>query len=196
VLAVRSAKGRPRSSIIALDHSPQEIMTPVRQACSQSPPLPQRWIDRDENVARSRTCQPCGERGFHAVAVHPEGSKERSPFHATRHVSAHERGPDERPRCRRQLANEVGKVFHGTRESLPIADYSYVRRFNNGTLNSQMSWATVFFVGEGSPENMTLHGSHDLDSGDEVGSVSAASATHATRIGHQFTRVGVTLTIG
>jgi hypothetical protein len=91
---------------------------------------------------------------------------------------------------------EVGKVFHNTRESLPIADYSYVRRFNNGTLNSQMLWATLFFVGEGSPENVTLHGSHDLGSGDEVGSISAASATHAARIGHQFTRVGVTLTIG
>jgi len=42
---------------------------------------------------------------------------------------------------------------------------------------------------------MTVHGAHDFNSGGEIGSVSAASAAHAPRIGHQFKRFVNTLTI-
>jgi hypothetical protein len=42
---------------------------------------------------------------------------------------------------------------------------------------------------------MTLHGSHDFNSGGEIGSVSAASSSFAAHIGKQFKRVVNTLTI-
>ena len=37
---------------------------------------------------------------------------------------------------------------------------------------------------------MTLEGAHDFNSGNETGSVSAASHTQAAHIGKQFTRTG------
>ena len=48
---------------------------------------------------------------------------------------------------------------------------------------------------ENAPENITLHGAHDFNSGGEIGSVSAASSTFAAHIGKQFKRVVNTLTI-
>ncbi len=45
------------------------------------------------------------------------------------------------------------------------------------------------------PENMTLHGSHDFNSGGEIGSVSAASPAFASHIGKQFKRVVNTPTV-
>jgi hypothetical protein len=57
-----------------------------------------------------------------------------------------------------------------------------------------MLWVTLFLKGK-PPQNMTLHGSHDFNSGAEIGSVSAASATFASHIGKQFKRVVTTLTI-
>jgi hypothetical protein len=59
-----------------------------------------------------------------------------------------------------------------------------------------MLWITLFFLGKQPPENITLHGSHDFNSGGEIGSVSAASTTYAPQIGKQFKRVVNTLTIG
>jgi len=61
--------------------------------------------------------------------------------------------------------------------------------------NTAMLWVTLFFEGEKPPENITLHGSHDFNSGGEIGSVSAASAAFAPFIGKQFKRVVNTLTI-
>jgi len=58
-----------------------------------------------------------------------------------------------------------------------------------------MLWVTLFFEGEKPPENITLHGAHDFNSGNEIGSVSAASTTFASHIGKQFKRVVNTLTI-
>ena len=55
---------------------------------------------------------------------------------------------------------------------------------------------TLFFLGGKPSENVTLLGAHDFDTGDEIGSVSAASSTFSAHIGKQFKRVGNTLTIG
>src|SRR3954469_13262489 len=54
----------------------------------------------------------------------------------------------------------------------------------------------VFFLKGKPPENMTLHGAHDFNSGGEIGSVSAASTSFAAQIGKPFQRVVDTLTIG
>jgi hypothetical protein len=79
----------------------------------------------------------------------------------------------------------------------PIATYSSVRRVDCGTteLKTSMLWTTLFFLKGKPPENITLHGAHDLASSSETGSVSAASPAFAAHIGKQFTRVANTLTI-
>ena len=89
---------------------------------------------------------------------------------------------------------EGGKVLEGERQ---VANYSSVKRVSCGTeqQNTAMLWVTLFFEGEKPPENITLHGAHDFNSGNEIGSVSAASTTFASHIGKQFKRVVNTLTI-
>jgi len=84
-----------------------------------------------------------------------------------------------------------------------VGDFSTVRRVSCGTeeQNTAMVWMTVFFLDERPPQNITLHGSHNFNSGEEIGSVSAASAAYATLIAKQFRRVPSsaklsTLTIG
>ena len=42
---------------------------------------------------------------------------------------------------------------------------------------------------------MTGHGSHDFESGGEIGSVSAASPAFASHVGKQFNHVVNTLTV-
>lgn len=54
---------------------------------------------------------------------------------------------------------------------------------------------TIFFLGSTPPETITVHGRHDADSDSATGSVSAASAGHAGRVGRRFTRAGDTVTI-
>ena len=78
-----------------------------------------------------------------------------------------------------------------------VANYSSVKRVSCGTheQNTAMLWITLFFFDKKPPENMTLHGSHDFNSGGEIGSVSAASGAFAAHIGKQFKRVVNTLTI-
>ena len=78
-----------------------------------------------------------------------------------------------------------------------VANYSSVKRVSCGTheQNTAMLWLTLFFLKGKPPENMTLHGSHDFNSGGQIGSVSAASAAFVVRIGRLFKRVGNTLTI-
>jgi streptogramin lyase len=79
-----------------------------------------------------------------------------------------------------------------------VANYSSVKRVSCGTTeqNTAQLWITLFFLGGKPPENITLHGAHDFDSGGQIGSVSAASSSFAAQIGKQFKRVGNTLTIG
>jgi hypothetical protein len=78
-----------------------------------------------------------------------------------------------------------------------VANYSSVKRISCGTeeQNTAQLWLTIFFFKSKPPENITLHGAHDFSSGDEIGSVSAASPAHATHIGQTFKRSGNTLAI-
>jgi hypothetical protein len=90
---------------------------------------------------------------------------------------------------------EGGKVLENGKH---VANYSSVKRVSCRTTeqNTAQLWVTLFFLGEKPPENITLHGAHDFDSGREIGSVSAASSAFSARIGKQFKRVANTLTIG
>jgi hypothetical protein len=89
---------------------------------------------------------------------------------------------------------EGGQVLQGKRK---VANYSSVKRVSCGTReqNTAMLWITLFFLKGKPPENMTLHGAHDFNSGGEIGSVSAASPAFAPHIGTQFKRVVNTLTV-
>lgn len=89
---------------------------------------------------------------------------------------------------------EGGKAFQGRQH---VANYSSVKRVSCGTheQNTAMLWLTLFFLKGKPPENMTLHGAHDFNTGNETGSVSAASSAFAPRIGRQFKRVVNSLTI-
>ena len=89
---------------------------------------------------------------------------------------------------------EGGKVLeHGKH----VANYSSVKRVSCGTVqqNTAQLWVTLFFLGCEPPENITMHGAHDFNSGGEIGSVSAASSAFSAHIGKQFKRVGNILTI-
>jgi hypothetical protein len=90
---------------------------------------------------------------------------------------------------------EGGKVLQKGRQ---VGNYSSVKRVSCGTnqQNTAQLWLTLFFLKAQPPENMTLHGAHDFNSGGEIGSVSAASTTFAAHIGKQFKRVVNTLKIG
>ena len=61
--------------------------------------------------------------------------------------------------------------------------------------NTAMLTTTIFVSGVQPPENMTLQGAHDFNSGNESGSVSAASGQFAAFIGHRFSRVQNTVRI-
>jgi len=89
---------------------------------------------------------------------------------------------------------EGGKAFQGRQH---VANYSSVKRVTCGTheQNTAMLWLTLFFLKGKPPENMTLHGAHDFNTGNEIGSVSAASSAFVPRIGRQFKRVVNSLTI-
>ena len=90
---------------------------------------------------------------------------------------------------------EGGKVLENGKH---VANYSSVKRVSCGTTeqNTAQLWLTLFFLGSKPPENMTLLGAHDFDSGGEIGSVSAASSAFSAYIGEQFERVADNLTIG
>ena len=62
--------------------------------------------------------------------------------------------------------------------------------------NTAMLRVTLFFLDKEPPENITLEGSHDFNSGSEMGSVSAASGGYGVHIGKQFQRIGDVVTIG
>jgi hypothetical protein len=92
---------------------------------------------------------------------------------------------------------EGGQVFQENRH---IADYASTKRVvtgGTGAQNTAMLTLTLFFIGQPQQptENMTCQGSHDFGSGDEIGSVSAASTTFSSYIGKQFKRSGTALVI-
>lgn len=90
---------------------------------------------------------------------------------------------------------EGGKVMEKDKH---VANYSSVKRVSCGTTeqNTAQLWLTLFYLGEKPPQNITLHGAHDFDSGGEIGSVSAASSAFSAHIGKQFKRAVNTLNIG
>jgi hypothetical protein len=91
---------------------------------------------------------------------------------------------------------EGGQVFFQEKEH--VANYASVKRVTfkgtdqNGQNTASVS-TTLYFLGANDPpQNITLEGAHDFSSGNETGSVSAASPTHASLIGKQYTRNGAT----
>lgn len=87
---------------------------------------------------------------------------------------------------------EGGAVMHGREH---VANYASTKRVTyQGTdqdgQNTAAVTITIFYLGGHPPGTITLQGAHDFNSGDETGSVSAASNTHAAHIGKQFTRTG------
>jgi hypothetical protein len=103
--------------------------------------------------------------------------------------------------CLNNVDDDAGRwqVEGGTvlQDKNHVANYSSVKRVSCGTQeqNTAMVWITLFFIGAKPPENITLHGAHDFNSGGQIGSVSAASTAFAPHIGKQFKRVVDTLTI-
>jgi hypothetical protein len=90
---------------------------------------------------------------------------------------------------------EGGKVLDSNRQ---VGWYASTKRVTFKATEAQNTAAltlTVFFLGTTPPENMTLQGAHDFHSGNEIGSVSSASALYSGHIGKQFTRAGDRLTI-
>lgn len=89
---------------------------------------------------------------------------------------------------------EGGQVLQDRKH---VGNYSSVKRVSCGTQeqNTAQLWVTLFFIKEQPPQNITLHGAHDFNSGGQIGSVSAASTQFAAHIGKQFTRVGDDVTI-
>lgn len=84
-----------------------------------------------------------------------------------------------------------------------VANYASIKRVTTGgtdqdSQNTASVTTTIFFVGAHPPESITLEGAHDFNSGNETGSVSAASTTQAAHIGKQYTRAGASnlVTIG
>jgi hypothetical protein len=75
--------------------------------------------------------------------------------------------------------HEGGTARRGT---TVVANYATVRRVTTGGTDAQntaMLTTTIFFHGKNPPENITLQGAHDFSSGNQVGSVSAASAAYS-----------------
>ena len=78
-----------------------------------------------------------------------------------------------------------------------VANYASVKRVtfhgtNQDNQNTASVTTTIFFLGNHPPESITLEGAHDFNSGNETGSVSAASNSQASHIGKQYTRTGAT----
>lgn len=90
--------------------------------------------------------------------------------------------------------HEGGAVLQDERH---VGNYVGVKRVTfHGTdqdgQNAAAVTLTIFFLGSHPPESITLSGAHDFASGNETGSVSAASKTQAEHIGKQFNRQGST----
>lgn len=93
---------------------------------------------------------------------------------------------------------EGGDLFQDNKK---VGTYSSVKRISCGTVefNTAQLWVTLFFKAKktgNAPENMTLHGAHNFNSGNQLGSVSAASSSFSAQIGKQFERVVDTVVIG
>jgi hypothetical protein len=91
---------------------------------------------------------------------------------------------------------EGGQVYN--QKEVQVAWYASTKRVIFGSTDAQntaMLTTTLFFLPKKPPENITLQGAHDFNSGNEIGSVSAASTAYTVHIGKQFTRIGDVITI-
>jgi hypothetical protein len=93
---------------------------------------------------------------------------------------------------------EGGQVF---KKDTSVGYYASTKRVTFGATDAQntsMVTLTIFLEQSrtGGIENITLQGSHDFNTGNEIGSVSAASAAHAALRGKTFNRVVNTVKIG
>ena len=91
---------------------------------------------------------------------------------------------------------EGGKVFEDGRQVGYYASTKRVEFKATDAENTAMLTMTLFFLPSKPPENITVQGSHDFNSGGQVGSVSAASTSFASHIGKKYTRTGDIVTIG
>jgi len=74
-----------------------------------------------------------------------------------------------------------------------VANYATTRRVTIGGTNAQNTAVlstTLFFLGKKPPENITLQGSHDFSSGNQIGSVSATSGAYSQFNNGQFKYTG------
>jgi hypothetical protein len=90
---------------------------------------------------------------------------------------------------------EGGKVFAKEKHVAYYASTKRVTFMATEAQNTAMLTVTLFFLPEKPPQTITLQGAHDFNSGNETGSVSAASNAFKSNIGKQFSRVGDTLKI-
>ncbi len=84
------------------------------------------------------------------------------------------------------------------RETTVVANYATVRRVTTGGTDAQntaMLTTTLFFIGKNPPENITLQGAHDFNSGNQIGSVSAASGAQSQFRTGSFAYTGATNTL-
>jgi len=92
--------------------------------------------------------------------------------------------------------HEGGKIFKGTTQ---IGNYAVTRRVTTGGTDAQntaMVTITLFFFNSLPPENITLQGSHNFNSGVFIGGVSATSSRYAFIRGATFTgTAGATSTL-
>ena len=94
--------------------------------------------------------------------------------------------------------HEGGEVFQKDKK---VGNYASTKRVTFGgtdVQNTAMLTLTIFLgkSAGGAPENITLQGSHDFNTGNEIGSVSAASQTQAALRGKTFNRLVNTVNIG
>jgi hypothetical protein len=94
--------------------------------------------------------------------------------------------------------HEGGEVLQNEKQVGYYASYKRVTTGGTDALNTAMVTLTIFLGKSrtGAPENITFQGAHDFNSGNEIGSISAASANNAALIGKNTVRVVNTLTIG
>lgn len=94
--------------------------------------------------------------------------------------------------------HEGGDVLSGKKHIGHYVSYKRVTFQATEAQNTASLTLTLLFEKSktGAPENITLQGSHDFNSGNEIGSVSAASFHYHANIGMNFVRVVDDLTIG
>lgn len=90
--------------------------------------------------------------------------------------------------------HERGRVSDHGRQIGIYASTSHLAAAGTGHHDPTLT-LTIFFLGDLPPESLTVHGTHEAGSDSEVGTVSAASAGHARRVGGRFRRAGDIVTI-